>query len=91
LDVAKAREKLANRQTSYLKVARANASEDKILKAKNNADNQKKILLKQKNEVLEKEKDVRKKENKLADLKKELSLVFAEREKIRHPGVVLAG
>jgi len=36
-------------------------------------------------------KDVRKKENKLADLKKELSLKFAEREKIRHPGVILAG
>ena len=61
------------------------------MKAKNNVENQKQKLLKQKNEVLEKEKDVRKKENKLADLKKELSLKFAEREKIRHPGVVLAG
>lgn len=83
--------KKANIQTVYSKVIQTHASEDKILKAKNNTENQKKKLSKQKNDVLEKEKDIRKKENKLADLKKEFSLKLAEREKIRHPGVILAG
>jgi len=60
------------------------------LKAKNNLEDQKKILSKQKNDVLEKEQDIKKKENKLAELKKELSSKFAEREKIRHPGIIIA-
>ncbi|MFX0136912.1 MAG: hypothetical protein ACFFDN_24960, partial [Candidatus Hodarchaeota archaeon] len=66
-------------------------SKSKIMKAKNNVENQQKELLRQKNDALEKEKYIRKKENKLADLKKELSLKIAEREKSINPGVILAG
>ena len=88
--MAKARGKLSKKQINYLKVARGSAPENKILKAKNNLESQKESLLKQKNDVFDKERDVKKKENKLAELKKELSLKFSEREKIRHPGVVLA-
>ena len=47
-------------------------------------------LIKQKKDVVEAENDVKKKENKLSDLKRDHSLKLAEREKIRHPGVVLA-
>jgi len=60
------------------------------MRAKNNVEKQKEGLIKQKNDALEAEKKVKKRENKLADLKKELSLKYSEREKIRHPGVIIA-
>ena len=86
LGEGKGRTNLAKKQFAYVKLVNSNAPGEKISKAEEIYLKEQKDLTKFETDAMEINKNLVEKQNKLADLKKELSVKLAEREKVRPIG-----
>ena len=84
MTLAHERNNLAKKQLQYIKLARGNASENKITNAEQKYKDQGERVWKFRDKIIKKENQMKSNENELANLKKQLSIKLSEREKIKH-------